>query len=144
MRMRDPRRPFGIASLAMNIAIVCIAIASFLPVACAGIAKQAGMRAGKFNNHTPREWLAKQTGAAARANAAQANSWEALPVFAAGVLSAEFLQVPQGRIDMMAMAFIACRIAYIALYVGDAASLRSVAWFAGYGISLALFVANMF
>lgn len=128
----------------MNIAIVCIAIASFLPVACAGIAKQAGMRAGKFNNHTPREWLAKQTGAAARANAAQANSWEALPVFAAGVLSAEFLQVPQGRIDMMAMAFIACRIAYIALYVGDAASLRSVAWFAGYGISLALFVANMF
>lgn len=128
----------------MNIAILCIAIASFLPIACAGIAKQPGIRAGNFNNNTPRDWLANQTGTSARANAAQNNSWEALPVFAAGVLAAQFLHAPQGRIDMMAMAFIACRVVYIALYVANIASLRSIVWFAGYGISLALFFANMF
>ena len=128
----------------MNIAITCIAIASVLPILCAGLAKRGGIATKTFDNNNPRAWLAKQTGAAARANAAQANSWEALPIFAAGVLSAEFLQVPQGRIDMMAMAFVACRIVYIGLYVGDIATMRSVVWTAGLLLSLGLFFANMF
>ena len=128
----------------MNIAIVCIAIASFLPIVCAGLAKREGFAGKNFDNNNPRQWLAKQTGASARANAAQANSWEALPIFAAGVLSAEFLHAPQGRIDMMAMAFIACRIVYIGLYVGDIASARSIVWAAGLALSFALFFANMF
>ena len=126
----------------------CVLIAALLPIACAALAKSGQMtkppNQGGYDNNNPRAWLAKQTGSAARANAAQSNSWEALPIFAAGVLSAEFLQVPQGRIDMMAMAFIACRVVYIGLYLGNIAPMRSVVWTAGLLLSLGLFFANMF
>ena len=54
-----------------------------------------------FDNTGPRGWLAKQTGAAARANAAQQNSWEALIVFAAGVLSAQIAGAPAARVDAL-------------------------------------------
>jgi len=128
----------------MNIAIVCVAIASFLPIVCAGLAKRGGIATKTFDNNNPRAWLAKQTGAAARANAAQANSWEAFSIFAAGVLSAEFLHAPQDRIDMMAMGFIACRVVYIGLYIADIATVRSLVWSAGLVLSFALFFANMF
>ena len=51
------------------------------------VAKAAAMLAkrGSFSmnkdNHDPRRWLANQTGWRARANAAQANSYEVLPFF---------------------------------------------------------------
>ena len=56
-----------------------------MPIIATGIAK-AGDRS--YNNRMPRDWLAKQTGMRARANAAQANSWEALIVFGLALLSA--------------------------------------------------------
>jgi uncharacterized MAPEG superfamily protein len=120
----------------MTVALWCLFVAALLPVACAGIAKW-GFR--DFDNNQPREWLAKQQGWRARANAAQANSWEALLVFAAGVLTAHVVDAPQARIDSLALVFIALRVLYIWLYVSDRATLRSLAWFGGYGISLAMF-----
>ncbi len=48
---------------------------------------------------------------------------------------------PQGRVDLLALGFIAVRLAYIACYlVADRASLRSVVWLTGLGLSIALFV----
>ena len=71
----------------MTIAYLCIIVACLLPVVCAGIAKSGGYgrsrREGGFDNAQPREWLAALTGWQARANAAQANSFEALPLFVA-------------------------------------------------------------
>ena len=48
--------------------------------------------------------------------------------------------VEQGRIDMLALAFVALRLAYTWAYLSNHASLRSLIWFAGIGVSIALLV----
>ena len=62
-------------NLTMTIAELCILIACLLPIVCAGIAKWKGFgvprRQGGFDNHNPRQWLARLEGWQARANAAQ-------------------------------------------------------------------------
>lgn len=116
----------------------CILVAALLPVLCAGLAK-AGSKGG-FDNHDPRAWLQKQTGWRARANAAQANTFEALPFFMAAVVIAHQLQAEQGRLDLLAVAFVALRLAFIALYLADLATLRSVVW----GLALLVNIAILF
>lgn len=99
---------------------------------CAGIAKYGMMRTpkheGGFDNNNPRAWLARQTDWRARANAAQANSFEALPFFFAAVIIAHLLQAGQARLDILAFLFIVLRIAYIMMYVADLAKARSAIW----------------
>ena len=121
-----------------TLAYWCILVAALLPILCAGLAK-AGNKDG-FDNHTPRAWLQKQSGWHARANAAQANTFEALPFFMAAVVIAHQLQAGQGLLDLLAVAFIALRLLYIALYVADLATLRSVVW----GLALLVNIAILF
>lgn len=127
----------------MTIAQLCLLVACVLPVLCAGLAKSKGFgkrrRDGGFDNHSPREWLARLDGWQARANAAQANSWEALPIFIAGLFVAHQHQAAQATVDALALGFIAARVGFIGLYVADQASLRSLLWVAGLGASAALF-----
>ncbi len=123
----------------MTLALWCLMVAALLPVACAGIAKW-GFRG--FDNHNPRDWLAKQQGWRARAHAAQLNSWEALAIFAAAVLSAHVAGAPQRTVDALAIAFVVARLAYIGSYLADRASLRSRVWVVGLGLSIALFVVS--
>jgi uncharacterized MAPEG superfamily protein len=123
----------------MTTALWCLMIAAVLPIVCTGIAKWGF---DGFDNRRPREWLAKQSGWRARANAAQANSWEALAIFTAAVLTAHLVEAPQPRVDLLALVFIAARVAYIACYVADQASLRSLVWLIGLGASFALFFAG--
>ena len=74
----------------------CVLIAALLPIACAGLAKWGMIgkprREGGFDNNNPRAWLARQTDWRARANAAQANSFEALPFFIGAVIIAHQLR----------------------------------------------------
>jgi uncharacterized MAPEG superfamily protein len=126
----------------MTLAYACILFAALLPVVCAGIAK-GGMftvpRAqGGFDNRDPRAWLARQSGYRARANAAQANSFEALPFFIGAVLVAHQTQARQGLVDALALAFIALRVAYVGLYLADRDMLRTAAWTLAYGCCVAL------
>ncbi len=127
----------------MTIAQLCLLLACGLPVVCAALAKSRGFgkrrREGGFDNHAPREWLARQEGWQARANAAQANSWEALPVFLAGLFVAHQHQAAQATVDALAAGFIVARAAYVGLYLADQASLRSLLWLTGAGLSAALF-----
>ena len=127
----------------MTIAEVCILIACLLPIVCAGVAKSKGIgkprREGGFDNNNPRRWLANLEGWQARANAAQQNSFEALPIFIAGVLIAERLQAPQAHIDNLAALFLAARVGYIGTYLADLATLRSTLWLVGLGASVALY-----
>ncbi len=127
----------------MTIAQICLLVACALPPLSAALAKSAGVgkrrSEGGFDNNLPREWLAKQSGWQARANAAQANGWEALPIFLAGLFVAHQHQAAQATVDMLAMGFIAARLAYIGLYVANLAALRSVVWAAGIAASAALF-----
>ena len=130
----------------MTIADYCILIACLLPFAGTLLAKSKGFgkprRDGGFDNRNPRQWLANLQGWQARANAAQQNSFEALPLFIAGVLIAEKLQAPQARVDGLAMLFVAARIAYIGAYVGDWPRTRSLVWAIGLGAGIALFFAR--
>lgn len=127
----------------MTIAQLCLLAACVLPIASAALAKSKGFgkrrRDGGFDNNLPRAWLSKLEGWQARANAAQANGWEALPVFIAGLFVAHQHQVAQATVDGLALAFVAARLAYIVLYVGDKASLRSLVWTLGFAASVALF-----
>lgn len=127
----------------MTIAQLCLLVACVLPIVCAGLAKSKGFgkrrRDGGFDNHAPREWLARLQGWQARANAAQANSWEALPVFVAGLFVAHQHQAAQATVDALAAGFIAARLGFIGLYLADQAWLRSVVWVAGLAACVALF-----
>lgn len=127
----------------MTIADSCILVACLLPIACAGIAKSKGFgkprREGGFDNRSPRQWLASLQGWQARANAAQQNSFEALPIFIAGVLVAERMSASQSLIDGLALAFLAARVGYIGAYLADRANLRSALWALGLSCCIALF-----
>jgi uncharacterized MAPEG superfamily protein len=122
----------------MTIAFWCVLVAGFLPYFGTLTAKIGGER---FDNSNPRDWLDAQSGFRKRANAAQHNSFEAFPFFAAAVIIAHVAGAPQGRIDLFAVVFILARLFYIAFYVADMATLRSLAWFVGIGSVVALFLA---
>jgi uncharacterized MAPEG superfamily protein len=110
----------------------CVLVAAVLPIVCAGIAKYGmfskSRRDGGYDNHNPRAWLAKQTDWRARANAAQANTFEALPFFFAAVIIAHQLQARQAVLDILAFMFVVLRVAYIMMYVADMAKTRSAIW----------------
>ena len=124
----------------MNKAYLCVLVAGLLPYVCAMVAKW-GFK--KFDNHNPREWLAQQTGFRARANAAQANSFESFPLFAAGVIIATLAQVDAARIDLYAFVFVAARVGFIVCYMTDKASLRSLCWLVGLLSVVGLFAAAL-
>mgnify|MGYP006164011713 CR=1 FL=1 len=84
----------------MTTAYWCVLAAALMPYVAVSIAKSGGER---FDNSNPRLWLEKQQGFRARANAAQANSFEAFPFFAAAVIVAHLTQAPQDRIDALAV-----------------------------------------
>lgn len=124
----------------MNIAYWCVLIAGILPVFTVAIAKaQRG-----FDNANPRAWLDKQEGMRKRADYAHRNHFEAFPFFAAAVIIAHQLEVPQNSIDNLAMVFIAARIAYTLFYLIDRPSLRSVAFLIGYACVIGLFMLAAF
>ena len=116
-----------------TIAYWCVLFAAILPIICAGIAKYGRFsvhpKQGGYDNNNPRAWLARQTDWRARANAAQANTFEALPLFFAAVIIAHLLQAGQTKLDVLAFTFVLLRVAYIVVYVADMASTRSVIWF---------------
>lgn len=120
----------------MTTAFWCVLVAGLLPLTATMIAKS---KPG-FDNHNPRAWLQNLEGFRQRANAAQLNSFEAYPLFAAAVIIAYLLHAPQPTIDKLALAFIGARIAYIACYVANWALLRSLCWAAALGCSIAIFI----
>ena len=128
----------------MTTADFCLLAACVLPIVCTGIAKWGAFgkspREGGYDNRDPRAWLARQEGYRARANAAQANSFEALPLFIVAVLVAQRHQAPQSTVDMLALAFIALRVAYIGLYLSNRAAARSLVWMAGIATCVAIFL----
>jgi uncharacterized MAPEG superfamily protein len=128
----------------MKLAYLCMLLACLLPIVCAGIAKSGSFgrprSQGGYDNHDPRAWLARQQGHRARANAAQANSFEALPAFIAGVLVAQQAGVAAATVNALALAFLALRVLYIGFYLADRAAARSIVWLLGLGVCICLFV----
>lgn len=126
--------------LSFTIAYWCVLVAAILPVVCAGIAKSGMFRIspkkGGYDNNDPRAWLARQTDWRARANAAQANTFEALPFFFAAVIIAHQLQARQAVVDILAFMFVVLRIAYIMMYVANMAKTRSAIWVTAFLVNI--------
>ena len=125
----------------------CVLVAALLPILCAGIAKWGlfgkPRREGGYDNHNPRAWLARQTDWRARANAAQANSFAALPFFIGAVIIAHQLHAPQTRLDILAFLFIFTRLVYILMYLADMATARSLAWVVALGLNIAILLSGI-
>jgi len=128
----------------MTVALWCILIALFLPPLCALIAKVSSGRFGMRDNHDPRAFLDTLSGLPRRAHAAQQNSYEAFPAFAAAVLVADIVgNAEQVTQDVLGVMYITSRLLYIICYLADWAALRSLVWLAGRAIIVAFFVVSI-
>ncbi len=107
--------------------VYLILIACLLPYVFTVIAKMAGGFQGRDNQH-PRDFLAQTTGLAARANAAQKNSFEGLPLFIAAILMAEYMVVSQSIIMTFGIAYLVLRVIYGVCYLANWATLSSIVW----------------
>jgi uncharacterized MAPEG superfamily protein len=130
-----------------TVAYWCVLAAALLPYACAWLAKASAFgkprSQGGFDNHDPRAWLARLTDWRARANAAQANSFEALPLFIGAVVIAHQLGAPQTRVDILAVLFVTLRIIYIAMYVAGLPTVRSAVWAGGLLVNIAILLSAL-
>lgn len=126
----------------LTVAYWTVIIVALLPIGCAALAKW-GMFArprkdGGYDNHDPRAWLARQGGWRARANAAQANCFEAMPFYIGAVIIAHQHSAFQMRLDLMAFLYVLLRLIYILFYLADMATLRSAAWTLALAINIAI------
>lgn len=122
----------------MTVAYWCVLVALLLPYVWFGV---LNAKAGKArDNDSPRDFLPRLEGVAKRAYGAHVNSFEANTGFAAGVIIAHLAHAPQGRIDALALAFVALRVLHGILYLSGRGGLRSLVWFAGFVCIVALFV----
>ena len=121
----------------LTLAYWCVLIACGLPYLAAWIAKAGSF--GPRDNVHPRDWAAKQSGWRARANGAQANSFEGLPFFIGAVVIAHQLGAAQSRLDMLAVAYVLLRAIYLGLYIKGMASARSGVWTLAFLVNIAIF-----
>ena len=125
-----------------TVAYWCVLIAALLPIVCAWLAKSGSFgkprKNGGFDNHNPRAWMAQQTDWQARANAAQANSFEALPFFIGAVIIAHLLGAGQTLLDILAFLYVMLRIFYIMMYVSDMPTARSALWAGAFLVNIAI------
>ena len=127
----------------MTVALWCILIAIFLPYLCTGVAKVSGGYRLK-DNHDPRGFLDSLEGLGKRANAAQLNSFEVTPAFAAAVIVAHLAgNAELVTINVLSVLFITSRLLYIIFYLTDLATLRSLMWLVGMGLIVSFFVISV-
>ena len=121
----------------MTLAYWILLITALLPIGCAAYAKRlAGFTLA--DNHNPRAFLARATDKAARADAAQKNSYETYPPFAAVVIIAHLTGgAAQQTINAWALVFLISRLIFIYSYISDRPTLRS----AFFGINLLCIIA---
>lgn len=124
----------------MTTGLWCVLVGLLMPFLWTCVAKSLGRYDLRANQH-PRDFLAKLGGPASRANAAQLNSFEAFPAFAAAVLVAQYAHASQHAIDVLSIAWVALRLIYGVLYIANLAALRSLVWFAAMGCVVGLFIA---
>jgi uncharacterized MAPEG superfamily protein len=81
--------------------------------------------------------------AGARANAAQANTFEALPFFFVAVVVAHQFSVAQIFVDLLAIGWLLLRCVYVILYLADAAMPRTGVWIAAFVLNAALLLSPL-
>jgi uncharacterized MAPEG superfamily protein len=128
----------------MTVAFWCVLIAILLPIVCSSIAKYGGGKFNRGNNRDPRAFLNGLQGLPKRAHAAQLNSFEAIPAFAAAVIIADIVgNAAQTTMDVLAVAYITSRLLYIIFYLADLPMLRSLVWFVGFVLVVSFFFVSI-
>lgn len=129
----------------MSIAFWCIFISALLIFVAKAPVARAMIKEGQghYDNRHPRAQQARLTGFGARALAAHLNSFEAFPLFAAGVLMAHVGNAPDRLVDGLAVTFVLARVLYLIFYWADLHWQRSVVWVVGLLSSLLLMLAPL-
>ena len=103
------------------------------------LAPTKGLAPREFDNANPREPKFFEHPVRKRALGAHINGIETFPFFAAAVVLAEFRNAPQDWVDGLALAFLITRVGFVAAYVGNRPTLRTVLWNAAFAFNLGLF-----
>lgn len=123
----------------MPIAYWCVLIAALLPLPLAAYAKSSSR-----DNNAPRDAAESLSGPKRRAYAAHQNGYDNFPFFAVAVVAALAFGAPVGALNILAMLYIAFRVAHALLYINDAATPRSLAYLGGLVCNIAIFVLPAF
>ncbi|MBO1075564.1 MAPEG family protein [Roseomonas marmotae] len=121
----------------MTLANWMILAAALLPYLTVVVAK-AG--APGFDNAAVRPSLEQQQGYRQRADWAHRNHFEAFAPFAAAVILAQAAGAAQGRIDLLAFAFVLLRLAYTGAYLAGIPRLRTALFLLGFACVVWLFL----
>jgi uncharacterized MAPEG superfamily protein len=92
-----------------------------------------------FDNSNPRDPAFYKAGMAMRALGAHINGIETFPFFAAAVLLAEFRDCSQPWIDLFAVTFVGVRLLFVAAYLGNWPTTRTLLWNLGFFVNAAIF-----
>jgi uncharacterized MAPEG superfamily protein len=122
----------------MTIIIICLFIATLMPILSKAPLALAMNKAGGYDNRYPREQQKSLSGFGARAKAAHENCFEALIMFTPGGLAVLVTNNTGQLAEYFAIAFVASRLAYLFAYYFDKHVLRSTFWGIGFISSLAL------
>ena len=118
--------------------VLPLMLAAFLPFALTGATK-IGVFSGR-DNHATRNWQANLTGWRQRAYWAHQNAFETFPMFAAAAIVAFIATRGDTVTTVTTWLYPATRAMYSAMYLADRASPRSLAWAAGMGCIVVLFI----
>ncbi len=125
----------------MSTALWCLMVTALIPTVLSGTGGYLRHKElGKVDNKNPRAQYAQSTGAASRAYAAQQNAWEALILFTAALLAASIAGVPQEKLAVVSMVFVAARILHGVFYLADRDALRSLSYFVALGSVICIFI----
>jgi len=125
----------------MTAPFVCLLIVIFLPYVFSTLSGYFKVQQfGTLDNKYPRVQGAQLEGIGARAWAAQANAWEAVPVFSAAVLVAHVAGADPDKSATAAIAFVALRVLHGAFYLANQDVLRSVSFLGASACAVWLFV----
>lgn len=125
----------------MTVPLSCLAVVAVLPYVCSWVAGYFRYRQfGAIDNKNPRTQQARLEGIGARAQAAQANAWEALPFFTAAVVIAHLAGADARKAALLSETFVVTRVLHPIFYVADLDILRSLAFGVGLVCVVGLFL----
>ncbi|MCY7296146.1 MAPEG family protein [Alteromonas sp. a30] len=120
----------------METMLISLFIATVMPILAKVPLAYAMHNLGGYNNRNPRGQQAKLSGFGARAKAAHENCFEALIMYAPGVLAILALDIPTEFAQYCAIAFVFSRFVYLMMYWIDQHLMRSIFWGVGFISSL--------
>jgi uncharacterized MAPEG superfamily protein len=123
----------------MPVILYVLFIVSVLPILLAGVGNYFRARQfGAFDNSNPRLQQSRLEGPGARAQAAQANAWEALSIFGVTCFIAYASGIDLQSLNLVALIFLACRLLHAVFYIANLGALRSLIF--GVAISCCLYI----